>query len=59
MTNVGEIVLYFFAYLDACWQVLHRRLSEFHTSLKLAGSLDETISLHESQSVPFEAVHRN
>ncbi|KAF8272093.1 Spc98 family-domain-containing protein [Lactarius quietus] len=28
--------------------VLHRQLSRFHASLKLAGSLDETISLHES-----------
>ncbi|KAH9002214.1 Spc98 family-domain-containing protein [Lactarius hatsudake] len=35
--------------------VLHRRLSRFHASLKLAGSLDETISLHESHLKALES----
>ncbi|KAH9060930.1 Spc98 family-domain-containing protein [Lactarius vividus] len=35
--------------------VLHQRLSKFHASLKLAGSLDETISLHESHLKALES----
>jgi len=43
------------AHLDPYWQVLHRQLSRFHASLKLAGSLDETISLHESHLKALES----
>ena len=60
MTHVGgRAVTFCFSRLKTYCQVLHRQLIRFHASLKLAGSLDETISLHESQLVKFKAIHQN
>jgi hypothetical protein len=48
-THVVVIIFIFRQHLSPIFQVLHRRLLSFQASLKNAESLDEMISLHNSQ----------